>query len=48
MQLCFMMLLMRKLLMIIRVGVRKVLYKDSKQNVDIKEAGLKIVSKRKR
>lgn len=43
-----MMLLMRKLLMmIIRVGVRKVLYKDSKQNVDIKQAGLKIVSKRK-
>lgn len=34
-------------MMVIIVGVGKVLYKDSKQNVDIKQAGLKIMSKRK-
>lgn len=50
MQVCFMMQLMRKLLMVMMIiaGVRKVLYKDSKHNVNIKQAGLKLVSKRKK
>lgn len=48
MQVCFMMLLIRKLLMIIIAGVREVLYKDSKHNVNIKHTGLKTISKRKK